>query len=89
MEFGFAEMDTKTLVNTLKMAPGRHFAESYLPVHGRLRALMESERLPLSPLIEAELKEVHKQIPPVPSCASPKSSPSDRTQEDPKGPRRT
>lgn len=61
----------------------------YLYMGDSLRALMESERPPLGPLIEAELEEVHRQIPPVPSCASPKPSPSDRTQEDSRGPRRT
>ncbi|KAM4659649.1 LOW QUALITY PROTEIN: cytoskeleton-associated protein 5-like [Amazona ochrocephala] len=98
LEFGFEGMEAKTLVKTLKIALVLHSGvqRSAITLLGvilymgdSLRALIESEELPLLPQIDAELKKLHGQVPPIPSCANPKLCPDDRIQEDPGNHRRT
>ncbi|XP_054691558.1 cytoskeleton-associated protein 5-like [Grus americana] len=100
LEFGFAGMEAKVMVNTLKIAlaavhPGVQrsaitlLGVIYLYMGDSLRALIESEELPLLPQIDAELEKLHGQVPPIPSRANPKPCLDDRVQEDPRDHRRT
>ncbi|XP_010571421.1 PREDICTED: cytoskeleton-associated protein 5-like [Haliaeetus leucocephalus] len=100
LEFGFAGMEAKELVNTLKIALAAvHSGVQrsaitllgviYLYMGDSLKALIESEELPLLPQIHAELEKLHGQVPPIPSRANPKPCPGDRAQEDPGDHRRT
>ncbi|KAM9184366.1 cytoskeleton-associated protein 5-like [Mergus octosetaceus] len=93
LEFGFAGMEAKTLINTLRIALAAAqpsvqrsaitlLGVIYLYVGDPLRELMESEKLPLLPQIDAELKKVHGKVPPAPSRANPKPGLGDETQED-------
>lgn len=93
LEFGFAGMEAKTLINTLRIALAAAqpsvqrsaitlLGVIYLYVGDPLRELMESEKLPLLPQIDAELKKVHGKVPPAPIRANPKPGPGDETQED-------
>ncbi|XP_065496630.1 cytoskeleton-associated protein 5-like [Caloenas nicobarica] len=100
LEFGFAGMQAKALVNTLKIALASvHSGVQrsaitllgviYLYMGDSLRALIESEELPLLPQIDAELEKLHGQVPPIPSRAKPKPHLDDRAQEEPGDHRRT
>lgn len=100
LEFGFAGMEAKELVNTLKLALAAvHSGVQrsaitllgviYLYMGDSLRVLIESEELPLLPQIHAELEKLHGQVPPIPSRANPKPCPDGRAQEDPGDHRRT
>ncbi|XP_009680506.2 cytoskeleton-associated protein 5-like [Struthio camelus] len=100
MEFGFAGMEVKMLVSTLKIALAavnpdvRTSAITllgviYLYMGDSLRVLIENEELPLLPQINAELEKVQGQIPPIPCRANPTPCPDDRTQENPGDRRRT
>uniref|UniRef100_A0A8B9BTH4 TOG domain-containing protein n=1 Tax=Anser brachyrhynchus TaxID=132585 RepID=A0A8B9BTH4_9AVES len=100
LEFGFAGMEAKTLINTLRIALAAAqpsvqrsaitlLGVIYLYVGDSLRELMESEKLPLLPQIDAELEKVHGQVPPAPSRANPKPDLGDGTQEDSGDHRRT
>ncbi|XP_033919680.1 cytoskeleton-associated protein 5-like [Melopsittacus undulatus] len=94
LEFGFEGMEAKTLVKALKIAlTALHSGVQrsaitllgviYLYMGDSLRALIESEELPFLPQVDAELKKLHGQVPPIPSHANPKLCPDDRVQEDP------
>ncbi|XP_035190680.1 cytoskeleton-associated protein 5-like [Oxyura jamaicensis] len=100
LEFGFAGMEAKTLVNTLRIAlaavqPSVQrsaitlLGVIYLYMGDSLRELMESEKLPLLPQIDAELEKVQRQVPPAPSRANPKPGLGDGIQEDSGDHRRT
>ncbi|XP_061308171.1 cytoskeleton-associated protein 5-like [Pezoporus flaviventris] len=100
LEFGFEGMEAKALVKTLKIAlAALHSGVQrsaitllgviYLYMGDSLRALIESEELPLLPQVDAELKKLHGQVPPIPSRANPRLCPDDRVQEDPGNHRRT
>ncbi|XP_050758614.1 cytoskeleton-associated protein 5-like [Gymnogyps californianus] len=100
LEFGFAGMEAKALVNTLKIALAAVHSSVqrsaitllgviYLYMGDSLRVLIESEELPLLPQIDAELEKLQGQIPPIPSRANPKPCLDDRAQEDPGDYRRT
>lgn len=93
-------MDAKALVNTLKMAlAALHSGVQrsaitllgviHLYMGDSLRALRESEELPLLPQIDAELEKLHGQVPPISSYANPKPCLGDKAQEDPEDQRRT
>ncbi|XP_010018318.1 PREDICTED: cytoskeleton-associated protein 5-like [Nestor notabilis] len=100
LEFGFEGMQAKALVETLKIALAvvhsgvqrsaiTLLGVIYLYMGESLRTLIESEELPLLPQIDAELKKLHGQVPPIPSRANPKLCPDVRGQEDPGNHRRT
>ncbi|PKK20936.1 cytoskeleton-associated protein 5 [Columba livia] len=100
LEFGFAGMEAKALVNTLKIALASVHSDVqrsaitllgviYLYMGDSLRALMENEELPLLPQIDAELEKLHGQVPPIPSRANSKPHLNDRAQDNPGDHRRT
>lgn len=83
LEYDFAGMETKALVNTPKIAfAAAHSGVQrsaitllgviYLYMGDSLRPPPESKEMPLLPQTDAELEKQHGQVPLIPSCANPK-----------------